>query len=333
MKKHANIALFVAHEGCPQKCSFCNQRIIAAQTERLTVADIGDAVETAVKSGNRGAQLAFFGGSFTAIERDYMLSLLEEAYKYVKSEDVSSIRISTRPDFIDDEILSLLKQYGVLSIELGAQSMDDNVLKLNDRGHTAEDVVTASELIKKRGFELGLQMMTGLYGDTDEKAIETANKIAALKPDTVRIYPTVVLKGTKLDKLYRLGIYKPQSLDSAINLCSKLLMIFYKNDIPVIRLGLHSGGNVAEGYVAGVYHPAFGELCKNAIYRDILSNAFKDKDDGTYSVECAEGELSKVIGQNRSNIKDLQASGRICTVRENPLLDKYDITITEKEDK
>ena len=179
--KKGNISIFVPHNGCPQQCSFCNQKTITGQAYQPTAKDVDEAVQKALRKKGYEFEIAFFGGSFTAIDRAYMTELLDAAEPYVKSGAVKGIRISTRPDYIDDEILTLLKAKGVTAIELGAQSMDDEVLSANMRGHTAEDVVNASTLIKSYGFELGLQMMTGLYLDTDEKDIETARKIIELK--------------------------------------------------------------------------------------------------------------------------------------------------------
>ena len=173
--KHINVALFVPDEGCPHRCSFCNQKTISGKTKRLELADIDSAVKTALESAdcNKG-EIAFFGGSFTAIDKAYMISLLERAKMYIDKGLFAGIRISTRPDCINEEILGILKLYGVTSIELGCQSMDDEVLRLNNRGHSADDVVKSAKMIKDFGFEFGVQMMTGLYGDNDETAIETA---------------------------------------------------------------------------------------------------------------------------------------------------------------
>ncbi len=205
--KHINAALFVPHEGCPHRCSFCNQKTISGQSKRLTKNDIDEVAAIAAKGNydRKNSEIAFFGGSFTAIDRDYMTYLLESAYPYVREGLFGGIRCSTRPDAIDEEILSILKKYGVTAIELGAQSMSDHVLAMNERGHTAEDVVRASSLIRENGFELGLQMMTGLYGSDNETDIRTAKQLIALKPDTARIYPTVVLEHTHLADLYRSG--------------------------------------------------------------------------------------------------------------------------------
>ena len=233
-KTHSNISIFVPHIGCPNKCSFCNQRYITGSCWAPSAIDVENAVAKARDSKNfdsKTAEIAFFGGSFTAINRNYMASLLKAAEQFVGDGTVKGIRISTRPDAIDDEILTLLKEHGVTSIELGAQSMNDRVLKMNNRGHTACDVEKASRLIREHGFELGLQMMTGLYGDSDNSALKTAERLITLKPDTVRIYPTIVLKDTDLAALYADNIYKPQTLDGAVSLAARLYKMFTDNGI------------------------------------------------------------------------------------------------------
>ena len=201
--KHSNIAIFVPHAGCPHKCSFCDQRTISgaqhSPTGQEVTAVCAQAAEEMKEPGN--AEIAFFGGSFTAIDRGYMLELLKAAHPFVQEGKVKGIRISTRPDCITPEILDILKQYGVTAIELGAQSMVDEVLEANERGHCASDAVNASALIRLYGFELGLQMMTGLYKSSPERDMETMRRIIGISPDTVRIYPTVVLKGTALAEI------------------------------------------------------------------------------------------------------------------------------------
>ncbi|MCI8497730.1 MAG: radical SAM protein, partial [Clostridiales bacterium] len=206
--KSANVSVFVPHEGCPNQCSFCNQRRISGTVKAPSPQD----VERIAKEGLRtlgvraiDAQLAFFGGSFTAVPRDYMVSLLKAAAPFIGHDGFSGIRISTRPDAVDGETLNILQEYHVDAVELGAQSMDDRVLHLNARGHTAADVEQASRLIRENGFSLGLQMMTGLPGDSDKGAWETARRLASLQPDTMRIYPTLVLEGTPLAEWWREG--------------------------------------------------------------------------------------------------------------------------------
>ncbi len=329
--KHVNVALFVPDEGCPHRCSFCNQKTISGKVKRLAVEDVHQAVKTALKGNfdSSDGEIAFFGGSFTAIERGYMLSLLSAAKPYVEQGFFKGIRISTRPDCINEEILEILKEYKVSSIELGCQSMNDEVLSLNERGHTSEDVVNASKLIKRTGFEFGVQMMTGLLGDSDEEAIETAKKLISLNPDTARIYPTIVLENTKLAELLRQGKYRAQTLDEAVNLCSKLLALFNEANIPVIRLGLHSGGNVEEGYIAGAYHPSFRELCESKIYLDlVLSETEKLKiEPGEIEIEVSPKCVSMLVGQKKSNIQLLDKKGYKAKIIQNEKLKKYQIKI------
>ena len=327
MGKHENIALFVAHIGCPHICSFCNQHVITGQQKKVTADDIKTAVLTAVKHGFSGGQLAFFGGSFTAIPEKYMLSLLEAAYPYVENGTVTGIRISTRPDAITPEILDTLEKYGVESIELGAQSMNDRVLEMNHRGHTSEDVVKASKLIKDRGFELGLQMMTGLYGDSFEGTLETADKIIELKPATVRIYPAIVLEGTELSVLYKKGIYKAQTLEEAVSLGAALIRRFNNSNTEIIRMGLHSGGGVDKGYVAGPYHPAFRELCDGELYLSCVEEELLGKPKGRYILKVAPSEISKMTGQKRKNILKLEDKGYFCRVKPDKTLKPYEILV------
>lgn len=312
-RTHSNISIFVPHIGCPNKCSFCNQRYITGACWAPGSKDVEKAVAAAKGSKNfdsKTAEIAFFGGSFTAINRNYMTELLKAAERFVKDGTVKGIRISTRPDAIDGEILTLLKEHSVTSIELGAQSMNDRVLRMNNRGHTGGDVERASRLIREYGFELGLQMMTGLYGDSDNSAIKTAERLVALKPDTVRIYPTIVLKDTDLAALYADNIYKPQTLDNAVSLAAKLYKMFTEKGIRVIRLGLHSIEENA--YIAGPWHPAFSELCQSQIMLTGVLTRLQEK--GKYNIKVAKSAVSKMTGQGRKNIIFLKSRGYDCRV-------------------
>ncbi|MFR5876396.1 MAG: elongator complex protein 3 [Eubacterium sp.] len=303
--KKGNISIFVPHNGCPQQCSFCNQKTITGKEKQPAPEDVKAAVETALKRKGYDYEIAFFGGSFTAIDREYMISLLKAAGEYVDCGRIYGIRISTRPDFIDDEILKILKHYKVTSIELGAQSLNDDVLKANMRGHTAEDVFNASKLIKQYGFELGLQMMTGLYMDTDEIAVDTAKKIIDICPDTVRIYPTVVLKGTYLADLYEQELYKPQTVDDAANLCTILVPMFEDAGIKVIRLGLHSSPDIKKNMVAGAFHDSFGEIVKS---RYMLNKILKYPP-ADYEIMVNSKSVSQLKGQQKRNIYFLIEQG------------------------
>lgn len=306
--RKTNISIFVPHIGCPQKCSFCNQNTITGQVKPATAEDVVNAVETAInnnKDGKYEYEIAFFGGSFTAVSRDYMISLLEAAQPYIKSGDVEGIRISTRPDFIDNEVLKILKKYGVTAIELGAQSMNDKVLKANLRGHTAEDVKNACALIKKNGFELGLQMMTDLYTSTRGTDFATAREFAKLKPKTVRIYPTVVLKDTYLAQLLESGKYTPSPLKKTVALCAELVQFFEEKDIEVIRVGLHSSEDIKNNMLAGGYHECLGELVvSRMMYNEITAHP-----PGKHKVYINEKSISKLLGNKKSNLEALKEAG------------------------
>ncbi len=336
--KHANISLFVPHAGCPNQCSFCNQKTISGSVSELTAEEVRKTLEEAEKSGlvPENTEIAFFGGSFTAINREYMISLLEEAKPFIDKGIFGGIRISTRPDAIDEEILKILKEFKVTAIELGAQSTDDEVLLCNRRGHTKDDIINSSLLIKKHGFSLGLQMMTGLYKSTREADIETAKSIIALKPDTVRIYPTIVLENTHLSELLKQKKYVSPTLDETVSLCAELLEMFYENNIKVIRLGLHSGGNVLDGYLSGPYHPAFGELCESEIYLKIIRKKLfeiykneKISETKNVTIFVNNKEISKATGQKGKNKELLLSDGFSVTIKGSETLEKYQILIEE----
>ena len=224
------------------------------------------------ENGDKYIEVAFFGGSFTGIETEQQIALMQVAHRYLIEGKINGIRCSTRPDYIDDRILTTLKQYGMSVIELGVQTTDSHVLALANRGHSFDDVRRAAQLIHSHGISLGLQMMTGLPGDTEEKSVKTAEDIISLKPDCVRIYPTLVMDGTHLMDMYRSGEYEPFSLEKTVELCSKLLAMFHRNNIPVIRLGLQTTDNINESTVKGPYHPAIGELCTGRLVRHAIEN-------------------------------------------------------------
>ncbi|HAN44022.1 MAG TPA: radical SAM protein [Ruminococcaceae bacterium] len=330
--KHSNVAIFVPHIGCPNQCSFCNQKSISQTAKQPDADDVlkicGNALEYMGEKA-RNAEIAFFGGSFTAIEQGYMLSLLKAARQFVGEGKFSGIRISTRPDAIDQEKLMLLKSFGVTAIELGVQSMDDEVLRLNERGHTSADVEKSAQLVKQSGIQLGLQMMTGLYGDTENGSIKTAEKIIALKPSTVRIYPTAVIKHTRLAQLYSSGEYRPQTTQEAVKLCARLLLMFEQAGINVIRLGLHASDGLEGDIIAGAYHPAFRELCEGEI---MLGNALEyiEKNSlakGGCNVFVNEKSISRMAGQHRCNIDKLFALGYNIKIKKDNSLQKYGLYI------
>ena len=307
--KHSNISVFIPHMGCPNCCSFCNQRTISSTVKAPTAEEVTEILDNACRKlqDPHNTEIAFFGGSFTAVERSYMVSLLKAAQPFIEKYGLIGIRISTRPDCINDEILSLLKQYGVTSIELGAQSMCDDVLSANDRGHTADDVKKASALIKSYGFELGLQMMTGLYMSSPEDEFYTAEQIIAIKPKTVRIYPVVILGGTKLADLYQSGVFRTYAFDEMAEICAKLLEMFEAAGIKVIKLGLHSSDEVQGEAVGGYYHPAFREICLGINFRKKIESLIGGE--GSYNVLVNPKALSMAAGQKKCNISYFAQKG------------------------
>jgi len=301
---HKNISVFIPHAGCPNMCSFCNQKMISSTEKAPSPDEVYQICRNQFENmqDKSDTEIAFFGGSFTAVPRDYMTALLECVQPFICQGGFDGIRISTRPDCISDEILDILEKYNVKAVELGCQSLDDDVLSMNDRGHDVKDVFNAVKLISERGFELGLQMMTGLYGSDYEKDIKTAEIICSLKPDTVRIYPVVILKGTKLDELYQAGIYKTCDMDYMVKLCSEIMCMFKKHDIKIIKCGLHASETVEEDMTGGYYHPAFRELCESRIFRNRIADVLENNNGKDFIVYVSAKNISRCIGQKRCNI-------------------------------
>lgn len=304
--RYYNIPIFVPHYGCPFDCVFCNQKHITGESKKVdaerTRHIITEHLKTLPPSGKR-AEAAFFGGSFTAIAPKLQEELLAAAYEFVKTGEIDGIRLSTRPDFIDDEIMQRLMRYGVTAVELGVQSMDNGVLRAAGRGHTDADVVQAVETIRKYPVELGLQMMTGLPGDDGTQSIYTAERIISLKPDCVRIYPTLVIRDTKLCRLYENGAYRPQTLDAAVSLAAVLLEKFRSSNINVIRIGLAATEEISPGgaLAAGPYHAAFGELVEGEIYYNKMQSLLNGSHFAEFAVNPS--EISKAIGNKKRNIR------------------------------
>ena len=310
--KHANVAFFVPMVGCPHRCSFCDQNSITGESGIPTPEEIDKTLKKAARElhgFSEKTEIAFFGGSFTMIPKELMTSLLAPAKKWLDRKAFSGIRISTRPDAINEEVLAVLKEYGVTSIELGAQSCSNAVLEKNSRGHTFEDTVKAAELIKSSGFSLGLQMMTGMPGSTKEDDMLTAARFASLKPDTMRIYPALVLKNTLMAKWFEEGEYIPQTVEEASAQCAELLDVFELYKIRVIRLGLHAEESLEENLVAGPYHPAFREICESVRFRKKIAPMLTRLPAGSYVLKVAPCDVSKCTGQHRSNIEHWQSLG------------------------
>ncbi len=305
--KYYNIQIFVPHEGCPFDCVFCNQRRITGLDTSMTA----DKVEETIKSylatipkGEKTVEAAFFGGSFTGISDEKQEALLDAAYKFVKSGEIDGIRLSTRPDYISERISDRLFKYGVTTVELGVQSMDNEVLKASGRGHTKDAVISAVSVLKKYPFKIGLQMMTGLPCDTTEKSVETARQIAELEPDFVRIYPTLVLKDTYLEKMYKSGNYRPQSVAEAVDALKRIMPVFLEKNIKIIRVALAVTEEISEGgaVIAGPFHPAIRELAEGEIYFDKMCEILK-KDRQIKGFTVNEKEISKAVGNAKINEK------------------------------
>lgn len=329
---HSNISVFIPHSGCPNQCSFCNQRSITGFVKEPTPNQVKQICEKALQEikDKQNTEIAFFGGSFTAIKKSYMISLLETASAFTGEDKFYGIRISTRPDYIDQDVLQLLKRYSVTSIELGAQSMSDEILSANLRGHSSENVRKASNMIKQYGFELGLQMMTGLYKSTPSLDLFTADEIIKLSPDTVRIYPTVILKNTMLEELFLNGKYSPYTLEESIELCSELIMKFEQKCIRIIKLGLHASELVESEMIGGTYHPAFRELCESRIFYSAMYDKLIGLPKAQYVVFVSKSSVSKAIGQKKINIEKLKKIGYDIKIMPCDKLNKYEILIAEE---
>ena len=303
------LPVFGPHLGCPHACVFCNQNRISGAEQPATAETVREAIKQAAALPQTGAkrQLAFYGGSFTAIPAAEQTALLATAKEALDRGEIDTIRLSTRPDAIDETVLRRLRDYGVETIELGAQSMDEQVLRLSGRGHTAADVERASRLIKDRGFRLILQMMTGLPGDDDEKDMETARRLITLQPDGVRIYPTVIVRDTALYALWKSGRYREHSVEDAVRVCAKLLPMFEQAGIPVIRLGLNPTAELSGGAaVAGAYHPALGELVKSRILYEKAELLLRESGaSGRVTLGAAPENLSQMVGQHKENVRKL----------------------------
>ena len=304
------IPVFVPHLGCPHQCVFCNQNHITGRPAPAVPETVTNAITAAaaLTPSETKRQLAFYGGSFTAIPAPEQEALLAAARPFLESGVISSIRLSTRPDAIDAETLDRLRRFGVETVELGAQSMDDEVLRLSGRGHTARDVENASKMVKAAGFNLILQMMTGLPGDTDKKTAATAEKLIALAPDGVRIYPTVIVRDTPLYALWKAGEYREHTVEDAVRVCAAIVPMFEKAGIPVIRLGLNPTDELSGGEAAGgAYHPALGELVRSRIMLRRAEELLRDVPAGSaVELGVGRGEVSKMTGQHRCNVRALE---------------------------
>lgn len=344
MSKNYIIPIFVPHLGCPNDCVFCNQKSISGQQKMITKDDIRKTIDfylENIKDKKAKKEVAFFGGSFTGIDVNKQEEFLQTAYEYIKKGKVNSIRISTRPDYIDKTILKRLKKYKVETIELGVQSANDYILKQSKRGHTFEDVIKASKLIRWYGFKLGHQMMVGLPESTRLDEINTAKELIKLKPKMVRIYPVLVIRNTKLEKDFLNEKYKPLTVVQAVETCKEIVPLFRQKGIEIIRIGLQNTDEISDPsnpkseIVAGPYHPAFRQLVESSLWYDNIVERIKQLETKVKKVKIAINpkDVNNVVGHKRENIiklKEMYELDLIVKQDEKIKQGKFEIEILEK---
>lgn len=308
------IPIFLPHAGCPHQCVFCDQKsITGVRRDMVSPENVERQIlEFLEYKGNdrRSAQVAFYGGNFLGLEKDYIERLLNVSTKFVKNKKIDAIRFSTRPDTIDHDRIEIIKNYPIATVEIGAQSMDDRVLATVKRGHSAFDTQQAVTLLKNRDYQIGLQMMVGLPKEDEAGSLSTAYRISELEPDFVRIYPTIVLKNSLLARWYENGTYRPWSLERSVAHVKTLYLFFKKKNIPVIRMGLQASDDLDSGaaVLAGPYHPAFGHLVHSEIFLDMATailekeKIFHDK----ITLNVHPHSISKMRGLKNKNVNSLK---------------------------
>lgn len=326
--RHYTIPLFIPMQGCPHQCVFCNQLAITGNDDIPTDSKITEKIKTFLETIPKGinqVEVGFFGGSFTGLPVSVQEHLLQLVQPWLQSGQISGIRLSTRPDYVGDEVLKRLGLYGVTTIELGAQSLDDEVLRLSGRGHTASEVRAASARIIKTGFRLGLQMMTGLPGDTLEKSTKTAREIISLGARETRIYPALVVRNTNLEKLYLNESYKPQTLEEAVNWCSCIVPLFEMAGVKILRLGLHPSDGLMhqQDLLAGPFHVAFGELVFSEIWKRKLSQ-ITPRHNQMLIIFVNPAQINQAVGHSGSNKKILEQNFKKVTFRGDDQLKKWE---------
>lgn len=309
MAKHYNIPIFIPEAACPHRCIFCNQYLITEKAKQPTVNEVVETVEKYlctipnVETNAENIEIAFFGGSFTGLPLSLMESYLRAVQPFINEKRVKSLRCSTRPDYINAEICDLLRFYHVEMVELGAQSFDDEVLRLSGRGHTTDDTRNAVACLKSNQIAFGLQMMTGLPADTPEKSLATAQQIIRLGASNTRIYPCLVIKNTALEQLFNAGKFYPQTMEDAVDLCAKLVVMFEKSNVTVLRVGLHRSEGFDDGttLISGPYHPQFRAFVESRIWRNLLQKEFADFHAKHIEIAVPQGVSVAAIGYKREN--------------------------------
>jgi histone acetyltransferase (RNA polymerase elongator complex component) len=305
------IPIFIPHAGCPHRCIFCDQTRTTNRSEALpTTAQLDETIQRFLsyrQDAQRYTEISFYGGNFLGLPLDHILFFLESVSKHISEKKIQGIRFSTRPDTITPQRLDLLAQFPVSTVELGVQTMNDDVLRASGRGHSVQDIHDAVGLLKTGSYRLGLQMMVGLPGDTEETAMTTGKRVADLAPDFVRIYPTLVLAGSRLESWYQQDRYSPLTLEDAVALTKRLYMLFVSHRIKVIRMGLQATEGLYSGadLVAGPFHPAFGELVHSAMWLDIMRKEIQSMDLKRHQaliVELHPKLISRIKGHKKKNM-------------------------------
>ena len=315
------IPFFIPHAGCPHQCVFCNQTNITGQGGPAAAGTVPGKIDRYLETRRPGepVHLAFYGGSFTALSADAQEAYLEAVRPFIESGRVGDIRLSTRPDCISSKVLALLARYHVNTVELGVQSMDDRVLTLAGRGHTARDTVDSVALLREHPFAVGLQLMPGLPGDSAGIFQATVDTVIGLKPDFVRLYPALVIEGTPLERLYLAGTYDPLSLDAAVSICREAYTKFERSGISVVRMGLQPTEELERPgtILAGPYHPAFGQLVESSIFLDSMRAALREVSERgrTAVFGVNPRDISTAVGQRRDNIIRLKKEFGLLAVR------------------
>ncbi|ASW42946.1 elongator complex protein 3 [Clostridium isatidis] len=313
-KKHYIIPIFISHIGCPHQCVFCNQDKIARTLQKeVTAEEVEETIKEYLNTINKNdatVEVSFFGGTFTAIPVNKQKELLKVAKDYKEKGLIDKIRMSTRPDAINRYILNYLKEYKIDIIELGVQSLDNEILRLSGRGHSAEDVEKSSKLIKEFDFVLGHQIMPGLPGDSFEKDIETAKKSIAMKPDICRIYPSLVIKDTPMEEMYYRGVYKPYTLEEAVQISKDIYKLYKEANVNIIRIGLQPTDTITLGkdVISGPFHPAFRELVEGSLICDKIQNCVNPEED--IIIELNSKDLSKLYANKKVFFNKLKAKHR-----------------------
>lgn len=332
--KHSNIPIFIPELACPHQCIFCNQAKISGQLQIPQPQEVPLIIETHLATMNDGREIevAFFGGSFTGIPLNLQEQYLAQAYAYLQQGRIHGIRLSTRPDYINKEVIELLKRYGVTTIELGAQSTNDDVLLASGRGHKSEAIRSASRQILDNGFHLGLQMMIGLPHDTYERSSQTVDDIIALGADNTRIYPTLVIKGTKLAELYESGRYQPLSLDEAVRWAKDFYLRFESKGVNILRVGLHASEELSpdKSLLAGPYHKSFKELMMTEIWSDILHKELHDKQNEQLTLEIHPSQINYAWGYAGKNKRWFEEKGLEIKIIGKETAGKYEVKISRR---